>query len=194
MVTNRGAYLGRLYASVNRVKLWLGLSFNPGMLAAPGTRWKTRGHSRDATRSETGATQFSFVLRSSFASPLLFNLPSSFPSSSLLPLQLSFHLFVRNFAKLCGNIYIYMFRVNRFIKIRINVLLFVCARYFSRQSSLQKTEKRISTNIEELCTCVYIGRRSLAKDKFREWGREGEEVRAVHCSVICSVFIIILCR
>lgn len=119
---------------------------------------------------------------------LLRSLLPVFSPSSFLSIS------VRNFAKLCGNIYIYMFRVNRFIEIRINVLLFVCARYFSRQNSLQKTEKRISTNIEELCTCVYIGRRSLAKDKFREWGREGEEVRAVHCSVICSIFIIILCR
>lgn len=62
MVTNRVAYLGRLYASVNRVKPWLGLSFNPGMLAAESGRVEKHEEQGEAKR----ATQFSFPSPPSF--------------------------------------------------------------------------------------------------------------------------------
>lgn len=173
MVTNRVAYLGRLYASVNRVKPWLGLSFNPGMLAAEsGLRWKTRG----ARRSETGDAIFlplsSFVL-----------LPTSPPSDflSIRPIEISRNSWKgekQATLKLCFELIVSQ-NTCKWINVNADTMFW---RHHPKENVDTSRDKFVTidgeANINKHRTVhvLYIlGRRSLAKGKFWERGWEGED-------------------
>lgn len=173
MVTNRVAYLGRLYASVNRVKPWLGLSFNPGMLAAEsGLRWKTRG----ARRSETGDAIFlplsSFVL-----------LPTSPPSDflSIRPIEISRNSWKgekQATLKLCFELIVSQ-NTCKWVNVNADTMFW---RHHPKENVDTSRDKFVTidgeANINKHRTVhvLYIlGRRSLAKGKFWERGWEGED-------------------
>lgn len=173
MVTNRVAYLGRLYASVNRVKPWLGLSFNPGMLAAESGRVEKHEERR---RSETGDAIFlplsSFVL-----------LPTIPPSDflSIRPIEISRNSWKgekQATSKLRFELIVSQ-NTCKWINVNADTMF---RRHHPKENVDTSRDKFVTidgeANINKHRTVhvLYIlGRRSLAKGKFWERGWEGED-------------------